>query len=58
MEQDGRLIAAPTLSRVVGQLKRAVSRKAGAALCQKSFYDHIIRDGRDYIAPERCKPQP
>lgn len=37
----GRMISAPT---VVGSLKRVVSRKAGASIWQKGFYDHVVRD--------------
>lgn len=48
LPMDGRLIAAPTISQVVGQLKRHVSRKAGKSVWQKSFHDHIVRDERDY----------
>ena len=54
---DGRLIAAPTsavgsdapsLSQVVGHMKRVVSRTLGTSLWQKSFHDHIIRNEREY----------
>ena len=48
----GRLIASPTntasISTVVGQMKRSVSKKIGVAIWQRSFHDHIIRDRRDY----------
>ena len=48
----GRLIASPTntasISTVVGQMKRSVSKKIGVAILQRSFHDHIIRDRRDY----------
>ena len=45
---DGRQIAAPTsISTVIQQLKRAVSRVAGQSIWQKSFYDHIIRNDAD-----------
>lgn len=43
------MISAPTLSRVVGQMKRAVSKNAGFGVWQKSFYEHIIRNERDYL---------
>ena len=47
-ESDGRQIAAPTsISTVIQQLKRAVSRAAGQSVWQKSFYDHIIRNDAD-----------
>ncbi|MBR2028676.1 MAG: hypothetical protein IKA10_06800 [Oscillospiraceae bacterium] len=46
---DGRIISAPTLSVVIGQLKRWISRQADKSLFQKSFHDHIIRDEADYL---------
>ena len=47
-ESDGRQIAAPTsISTVIQQLKRAVSRTAGQSVWQKSFYDHVIRNDLD-----------
>ena len=45
---DGRMISAPTVSTVVGSMKRWVSRKVGRPIWQKSFYDHGIRNQRDY----------
>ncbi len=45
---DGRLLAAPTISQIVGQFKRHVSKKAGRGIWQKSFHDHIVRSERDY----------
>ena len=51
---DGRQIAAPTsISTVIQQLKRAVSRSAGQALWQKSFYDHVIRNETDLAETRR-----
>jgi len=46
---DGRMISAPTLSTMVGQLKRWVSKKIGFSIWQKSFYDRIIRDEDEYL---------
>ena len=43
-DKNGRQIAAPTLSSVVGQLKRWVSMQLGFSIWQKSFYDRIIRN--------------
>jgi len=40
-EKNGRQDAAPTISRTIGQWKRAVSIKAGRSVWQKSFYDRI-----------------
>ncbi len=48
---DGRIISAPTtkpLSTVVGQMKRWVSKQVGLPLWQKSFYDRIIRNEKEY----------
>lgn len=46
---DGRMISAPTISTVVGSMKRWVSRQVGQAVWQKSFYDHGIRNQQDYL---------
>ncbi len=48
-ENDGRLIASPTLSTVIGQMKRYASKEAGISLWQRSFHDHIIRNEEDYL---------
>lgn len=45
---NGRMISAPTRSVVIGQMKRYASKTAGFGIWQKSFYDHIIRNYRDY----------
>ena len=44
----GRIISAPTVSTIVGSMKRWVSRQAGRSIWQKSFYDHGIRNQQDY----------
>ena len=50
MEADinGRMVSAPTVSTVVGSMKRWVSRQIGRPIWQKSFYDHGIRNQQDY----------
>lgn len=50
---NGRIISAPTLSVVVGQMKRWVSKQIGFPIWQKSFHDHIIRNEQDYNAIRR-----
>jgi REP element-mobilizing transposase RayT len=45
---DGRIISAPTVSTVIGSMKRWVSRQVGRPIWQKSFYDHGIRNQQDY----------
>ncbi len=41
---------APTISRVINQLKGVVTKQIGYSIWQRSFYDHIIRDDADYAA--------
>lgn len=45
---DGRMVSAPTVSTVIGSMKRWVSRQVGRPIWQKSFYDHAIRNQQDY----------
>jgi len=47
-DADGRMISAPTLSVMVGQMKRWASRQAGCSLWQKSFHEHVVRGETDY----------
>ena len=47
-DECGRPMVAPTMSRVIKQLKGYVSKQTENALWQKSFYDHIIRNREDY----------
>ena len=44
----GRMISAPTVSTVVGSLKRWVSKQIRKPIWQKSFYEHGIRNQQDY----------
>lgn len=44
----GRPMDAPTISRIIQHYKGAVTKKAGLAVWQKSFYDHIVRDEQDF----------
>ena len=45
---SGRIISAPTISSVVGSMKRWVSKQIGKPIWQKSFYEHGIRNQQDY----------
>ena len=45
---SGRMVSAPTISTVVGSMKRWVSRQIGKPIWQKSFYEHCIRNQQDY----------
>lgn len=47
-DDDGRQIAAPTMSTVIGHMKRWVSMQIGHSIWQKSFYDHVIRTQQSY----------
>ncbi|MBR3952765.1 MAG: transposase [Oscillospiraceae bacterium] len=48
LKENGRIISAPTVSRVIGQMKRYASKKCGYPIWQKSFYDEIIRSQSAY----------
>lgn len=43
-----RPMVAPTVSRVIQQLKGAVSKDLDLNIWQKSFHDHVIRNEKDY----------
>ncbi len=45
---DGRSMIAPTISTVVRLMKGAVTKQAGYPIWQKGFYDHVIRNEKDY----------
>ena len=47
-DERRRQIAAPTLSTVVGQFKRSVSKQLGFSVWQKSFLERVIRNDNDY----------
>ena len=46
---SGRTQFAPTISRAIKQFKGAVTKKIGQPIWQKSFYEHIIRNEKDYL---------
>ena len=47
-DADGRSMIAPTISTVVRLMKGTVSKQAGFPVWQKGFYDHVIRNEKDY----------
>ena len=49
-DADGRMISAPTVSVIVGQMKRWVSKEVGYSVWQKSFIDRVIRNESGYRA--------
>jgi REP element-mobilizing transposase RayT len=46
---SGRQVAAPTVSQIIGNLKRAVSMCVESKKKKKSYYDHIIRNDSEYL---------
>lgn len=47
-DEDGRAMPAPTISKVVQQMKGSVTKQAGKPVWQKGFYDHVARGEKDY----------
>ena len=47
-DEYGRPMVAPTMSRVVQQLKGYITKRIGCSIWQKLFFDHVIRDRQDY----------
>ena len=47
-DEYGRPMVAPTMSRVVQQLKGYVTKRIGCVIWQKLFVDHVIRNRKDY----------
>ena len=47
--QNGRTQFAPTISRIIKQFKGKITKQVGFCIWQKSFYDHVIRDEKDYL---------
>ena len=47
-DDDGRSMIAPTISTVVRLMKGTVSKYAGFPVWQKGFYDHVVRNEKDY----------
>ena len=45
---NGRPLVAPTIDRVIKQMKGYISKQIGFSIWQKSFNDHIIRGDQDY----------
>jgi len=47
-ENGGRAMRAPTVSRVINQMKGYVTKQLGYSMWQKLFYDRVIRDESEY----------
>ena len=48
-DDSGRAMLAPAISRVVQQLKGAVTKQIGHSIWQKLFHDHVVRGTEDYL---------
>jgi REP element-mobilizing transposase RayT len=48
IENDGRAMRAPTISRIINQFKGYVAKQIGFSIWQKLFYDEIIRNEQAY----------
>lgn len=48
IDNNGRAMLAPTISRIIQQFKGHVTKQIGESIWQKLYYDHIIRDDIDY----------
>lgn len=47
-DEFGRPMVAPTMSRVVQQLKGSITKRIGHSIWQKLFIDHVVRNREDY----------
>ena len=47
-DECGRPMVAPTMSRLVQQMKGFVTKRIGISIWQKLFFDHVIRNRQDY----------
>ena len=48
-DDSGRAMLAPTISKVVQQMKGYVTKQLGVSVWQKLFHDHVIRGETDYL---------
>jgi len=47
-DESGRPLVAPTIDRVIKQMKGHITKQIGFSIWQKSFNDHIVRGESDY----------
>lgn len=47
-DSNGRTQFAPTISRIIKQFKDSITKQIGFSIWQKSFYDRIIRNEKEY----------
>ena len=43
------LLLAPTIAKVVQQMKGYVTKQLGVSVWQKLFHDHVVRGEKDYL---------
>ena len=48
-DESGRPMVAPTISRIMQQMKGAVTKQIGQSVWQKLYHDHVIRGENDYL---------
>lgn len=48
-DANGRPMVAPTISRVVQQMKGTITKRIGHPVWQKLFHDYVIRGEKDYL---------
>ena len=48
-DENGRAMLAPTISKVIQQMKGYVTKRIGSSIWQKLFHDHVIRDEAGYL---------
>lgn len=50
IDNEGEKLAAPKIGRIIQHLKGFASKRIGSLIWQTGYYDHIIRDDKDYLA--------
>ena len=48
-DDRGRAMLAPTISKVVQQMKGYITKQLGVSVWQKLFHDHVVRGEKDYL---------
>ena len=47
-DDSGRAMLAPTISRVIQQMKGSITKQIGFSVWQKLYHDHVVRGEQDY----------
>ena len=48
-DSNGIALEAPSIDRVIKQMKSCITKRIGFSIWQKSFFDHVIRNENDYF---------